>query len=351
MVPDAVRESAAWEEHYGPLLRADLGTDLRMSSRLHAAALGWRKTEVGSSKERNIDLRFDVFCGLDDTVSKWTLAEGWRSQCIPQMLGVDPVSNFCVRSLAGEHSFMTEQAESIVESVLSIHGAQVTSAARSLQPLAGAAASSQSSGSAGLANGPQPTPLLAVGWEEVGTLDLGFDQESAANVPVVTSSEDVRLKAQEAVDFGGCIFAAHGSSEEEGAWNLISMAKAIVTGESSGDDGPCRVIIVAERTAATGAGAVGASRCAGMEFPAELAFQRVFVDPFGEAVDLDRLWSLAARALPSEPDIRLVPLPGSTKTCVVYVRRLRPVASRVDSVPSLPVFAAAGRSGSGETGV
>ena len=341
MVPDAVRMSRAWEEHYGPLLRADLGTDLRLSSTLHMMLNRVKETEKEEKGGQVANtVRFDVFCGLDDSVSKWKLAEGWRSLGIATMLGVDAGSNFSVRCLGGEHSFMTEQADAIVHSILAMHGAQEQALLPTAVKLGAPVAREKS---AGLTNGPQPTPLLGVEWEKVGTLDLGFDESATAPVPVVTSAGDALTKVQEAVAYGGCIFAAHGSSEEDSAWNLITLAKAIVTNNVSASgsphpSSPCRIVVLAERTTAKGAGAIGASRCAGMEFPTEVVFQRIFVDPVGKTIDLDRLWSLAAHALPSEPDIRLVPLSGEDKSFSVHVRRLRALAEQTALSGSLPVF-------------
>merc|ERR1719183_1484792 len=65
--PEVVR-SAEFREHALPKLRADLELDLRVEKRL-AGMNGQRLPSTVS---------FDAFCGTDDQVAPWSLAQGWQ---------------------------------------------------------------------------------------------------------------------------------------------------------------------------------------------------------------------------------------------------------------------------------
>ena len=58
MISEALRKSPAWVDHYGPLLRADLGTDLRMSQRVYSMVSEQRQTMKQEKSAKATEVSF-----------------------------------------------------------------------------------------------------------------------------------------------------------------------------------------------------------------------------------------------------------------------------------------------------
>mmetsp|Transcript_123527 Transcript_123527/g.395126 ORF Transcript_123527/g.395126 Transcript_123527/m.395126 type:complete len:2722 (+) Transcript_123527:112-8277(+) len=332
--PPEVAQSDEFLQHVVPLLRSDLGVDVRAERRLSAAQLAGKRMPHG--------VGFEVYCGASDDVAPWADAPGWQ-RFVAAQIGIN--------YFPGGHEFMQEmrsmihaswrrdaigrlvQRRSAELALLSAQGFAAPGAAPAVLAWAGAGAASSSE------KGP---PLYAVRWVpsvpaeaapaeashavvDLGH-ELGLEQLDAARAAVQGKSSIFAICAPTAGVLGGRAEATQ--VEVRQCWQFARLVQHLT------EAGLSAHIVAVCPAAASGAMVAGASKAVAME-AAELRIQRVYVpsDCLADVAKNARDISALVSRYPQETDLWVQ---GAALKSKVFSPRIEPFTPPSVKVQCLP---------------